>query len=161
MFGFGKKKKTVQVAAPLTGNAVSLDQVPDPAFAQKIIGDGIAIEPSEGVLVSPVDGKVIHIIDKSFHSLVIGHESGLELLMHIGVNTVQLQGNGFKPLVKSGDVVKKGQPVIEFDMASIKEAGYPVITPVVIANGDAVKESTFSTGSVTAGSSTIMEVVLK
>ena len=160
MFGFGKKKKTISITAPITGNAVALEQVPDPAFAQKIIGDGIAIEPEQGVLIAPFDGQVIHLID-TYHSLVLGHESGLELLIHIGVNTVSLQGKPFKPHVKTGDKVKKGQTLIEFDIAQIKEAGLPVITPVIVANGDVVAELKANTGSVTANSNELMEIVLK
>ncbi|WP_019421339.1 PTS sugar transporter subunit IIA [Paenibacillus sp. OSY-SE] len=160
MFGFGKKKKTISITAPITGKAVALEQVPDPAFAQKIIGDGIAIEPEQGVLIAPFDGQVIHLID-TYHSLVLGHESGLELLIHIGVNTVSLQGKPFKPHVKTGDKVKKGQTLIEFDIAQIKEAGLPVITPVIVANGDVVAELKANTGSVTANSNELMEIVLK
>lgn len=160
MFGFGKKKKKISITAPITGQAVPLEQVPDPAFSQKIIGDGIAIEPTEGVFVSPFDGHVVHLID-SHHSLVLAHESGLELLVHIGVNTVSLQGKPFKPHVKSGDKVKKGQTLIEFDIAQIKEAGLPVITPIIVANGDIVAELKANTGNVKADTDELLEIVLK
>ncbi|CAH8768508.1 PTS glucose transporter subunit IIA [Paenibacillus dendritiformis] len=160
MFGLGKKKKTISVVAPITGNAVPLEQVDDPAFAQKIIGDGLAIEPEQGVMVAPFDGHVIHLID-SHHSLVLGHESGLELLFHIGVNTVSLKGEPFTPHVKTGDKVKQGDVLIEFDMDKIRAAGLPVITPVVVANGDAVAELKTKLGPVKKNETEIMEIVMK
>ncbi|MCG7408454.1 PTS glucose transporter subunit IIA [Paenibacillus sp. ACRRX] len=160
MFGFGKKKKSISITAPITGKVVPLEQVPDPAFAQKIIGDGIAIEPEQGSLVAPFDGHVIHLID-THHSLVLGHESGLELLVHIGVNTVSLQGKPFTTYVKSGDKVKKGDKLIDFDIAQIKEAGLPVITPIIVANGDIVAELKVNQGQATANSSELMEIILK
>jgi len=160
MFGFGKKKKTISVIAPMTGKAVPLDQVPDPAFSQKIIGDGIAIEPNEGLLIAPFDGHVVHLID-TLHSLVLGHESGLEILVHIGVNTVSLQGKPFKTYVKTGDKVKKGDKLIEFDMDMIKAEGLPVITPIIVANGDVVSNLKVHEGAVTAGTGVLMEVTVK
>ncbi|MCR8846518.1 PTS glucose transporter subunit IIA [Paenibacillus sp. SC116] len=161
MFGlFGKKKKQVSIVAPITGKAVALDQVPDAAFSQKIIGDGIAIEPTEGVFIAPFDGTIVHLID-SHHSLVMASETGVELLVHIGINTVSLQGKPFTPHVKSGDKVKKGDTLIEFDIAQIKEAGLPTVTPIVIANGDIVAELKAHEGNVTAGSSELLELTLK
>lgn len=160
MFGFGKKKKNISIVAPITGRAVALEQVPDPAFAQKIIGDGVAIEPTEGVFVAPFDGHIAHLID-THHSLVISHESGLELLVHIGVNTVSLQGKPFKTYVKTGDKVKKGQTLIEFDIEQIKAAELSVITPVIIANGDIVAELKANLGDVTANVTELLEVVFK
>ncbi|MGZ9586830.1 PTS sugar transporter subunit IIA [Paenibacillus marinisediminis] len=160
MFGFGKKKKTVSITAPMTGKVVPLEQVPDPAFSQKIIGDGIAVEPDQGLLIAPFDGHVVHLID-SRHSLVLGHDSGLELLVHIGVNTVSLQGKPFKTYVKTGDKFKKGDKLIEFDMDMIKAEGLPVITPIVVANGDAVASMKVHEGSITAGSGELMEVIMK
>lgn len=160
MFGFGKKKKTVSIVAPMTGKAVPLEQVPDPAFSQKIIGDGIAVEPDQGLLIAPFDGHVVHLID-THHSLVLGHDSGLELLVHIGVNTVSLQGKPFKTFVKTGDKFKQGDKLIEFDIAMIKEAGLPVITPIIIANGDAVADLKVNEGAITAGSGELMTVTMK
>lgn len=160
MFGFGRKKKNITIEAPMTGNAVPLEQVPDPAFSQKIIGDGIAIEPTQGLLIAPFDGHVVHLIDTK-HSLVLGHESGLELLVHIGVNTVSLEGKPFTTHVKAGDKVKKGDKLIEFDIEAIKAAGLPVITPILVANGDVVAELKVNEGAVTAGSGTLMEIKMK
>lgn len=157
---FFKKKKLVTLTAPLSGTAVGLEEVPDPAFAQGFIGDGIAIKPDKGVLVSPCDGEVAYLID-TYHSVIISHESGIEVLMHIGVNTVSLKGEGFKPLIKTGDTVKQGQPLIEFDIAAIEAAGYPTITPVIIANAEVVAKLSKSFGSMTAGQGVAMEVQVK
>jgi len=157
---FKKKKAVISLSSPLTGTSVGLDEVPDPAFAQGFIGEGIAIKPTEGVLVSPCDGTVAHLID-TYHSAIVEHESGIEVLMHIGVNTVQLKGEGFKPLVKTGDRVKQGQPLIEFDIAAIEAAGYPTITPVIMANAEVVAKLNRAFGPVQAGAGTVLEVEVK
>jgi sugar PTS system EIIA component len=157
---FFKKKKVVTLASPLTGTSVGLDEVPDPTFAQGFIGDGIAIKPTEGLLVSPCDGTVAYLID-TYHSAIIMHDSGIEVLMHIGVNTVQLKGEGFKPHVKTGDRVKQGQLLIQFDIQAIEGAGYPTITPVIIANAELVSKLSRSFGYVAPGAGTIMEVKMK
>ncbi|WP_040952495.1 PTS sugar transporter subunit IIA [Gorillibacterium massiliense] len=133
------KSKTVEIAAPLSGVSVPLTEVPDEAFAGKHMGDGVAIQPSEGVLSAPFDGIVAHLID-THHAVIVEHATGLQLLLHIGINTVGLRGKGFHALVKTGDKIKAGQPLIEFDQAVLMEAGYPTITPVVIANQEIVEK---------------------
>lgn len=132
-----KKKQVngVEISSPLTGEAVSLEKVPDEAFATKCMGDGLAIEPTEGKLVAPFSGTVAHVI-KSKHAVILEHDSGLQLLMHIGINTVSLKGEGFTTHVDTGDKVKAGQLLIEFDLDLIKRNGLPTITPLVIANSD-------------------------
>jgi len=157
---FFRKKKSVLLAAPVSGTSVHLNEVPDPAFAQGLIGEGIAIMPSAGLLVSPCDGTIAYLID-THHSVIVTHRSGVEVLMHIGVNTVQLRGTHFKPLVQIGDAVSQGQPLIEFDKAAIEEAGYTTITPVVMANADVVGELSATIGGVTAGATTVLEVRVK
>ncbi|SDC04878.1 PTS system, glucose-specific IIA component [Paenibacillus sp. UNCCL117] len=162
---FSKHKSSdnrLDIASPLTGEAVPLEQVPDQAFAEKYMGDGMAIEPAEGRLVAPFDSKVAHLIH-SHHAVILEHASGLQLLVHIGINTVALQGDGFKAHVQTGDEVKAGQLLIEFDIAKIKAAGYPVITPIVIANGDETVESLEAklSGTVRAGEQGALQVVLK
>ena len=132
---FNKKAKAnhIHISSPLTGTVVPLDHVPDEAFSGKFMGDGVAIEPTEGVLVSPFDGVVAHLID-THHAVIVEHSSGLQLLLHIGVNTVGLKGQGFTAKVNTGDSIVAGQTLIEFDLETIRAAGYPVITPVVVAN---------------------------
>lgn len=157
---FSKKKNIIELTAPLTGAAVALSEVPDEAFAQGIIGDGIAIQPSLGKLVAPCDGIVAHLID-THHAIVVAHDSGVEVMMHIGVNTVALKGEGFQPVVKTGDKVSKGQTLIEFDMELIQSKGYPVITPVIMANAEVVKQLEKFSGQVQAGVDKVMNVTVK
>lgn len=130
------KVKLLEIASPIHGTLVELEQVPDPAFAEKHMGEGFAIEPSEGKVYAPFDGVVAHVMDKSKHAVILEHETGVQLLVHIGINTVGLKGKGFVTHVKSGDSVLAGQLLIEFDMDIIEEAGLPLITPVLIPSGN-------------------------
>lgn len=142
------KVKQLEIASPIHGTLVELEQVPDPAFAEKHMGEGFAIEPSEGKVYAPFDGVVAHVMDKSKHAVILEHETGVQLLVHIGINTVGLKGKGFVTHVKSGDSVLAGQLLIEFDMDIIEEAGLPLITPVLIPNGN---ESIASVRAITSG----------
>ncbi|MEK3823187.1 MULTISPECIES: sucrose-specific PTS transporter subunit IIBC [Paenibacillus] len=130
------KVKLLEIASPIHGTLVELEQVPDSAFAEKHMGEGFAIEPSEGKVYAPFDGVVAHVMDKSKHAVILEHETGVQLLVHIGINTVGLKGKGFVTHVKSGDSVLAGQLLIEFDMDIIEEAGLPLITPVLIPSGN-------------------------
>lgn len=156
---FKSKKATLEIVAPLTGKAVELTEVPDEAFAGKHMGDGVAIEPTVGKLIAPFDGVIAHVIHTN-HAVIIEHESGLQVLAHIGINTVAMQGEGFTGHVQTGDTVKAGQTLIEFDIDKIKAAGYPVITPVIIANGETVAEMESFFGDVKAGDTTVIRAVL-
>ncbi len=125
--------KTVLVAAPLTGEAVSLERVNDPTFAEGILGKGIAIQPSEGRVVSPVNGTIATIFETG-HAMGLVSEDGAEILIHVGLDTVNLKGKHFHVKMKSGDTVKVGDCILEFDLEAIKAEGYDVITPVIISN---------------------------
>jgi PTS system sucrose-specific IIC component len=100
------------------------------------MGEGIAIEPSEGKVFAPFDGVIAHVMIKSKHAVILEHETGVQMLVHIGINTVGLKGEGFTAHVNSGDIVTAGQLLIEFDMEAIQAAGLPLITPVLIPNGN-------------------------
>ncbi|PZT52985.1 sucrose-specific PTS transporter subunit IIBC [Paenibacillus silvae] len=128
--------KQLEIASPMHGTVVDLEQVPDPAFSEKHMGEGIAIHPSDGKVYAPFDGVVAHVMDKSKHAVILEHATGIQLLIHIGINTVGLKGNGFVTHVKSGDSVLEGQLLIEFDRDIIQNAGLPLITPVLIPNGN-------------------------
>lgn len=165
MFTKWRKKNTeskrLEILSPLTGEAVPLTQVPDEAFAGGHMGPGLAVEPSEGRLVAPFDGKIVHVI-KSSHAVMIEHPSGLQFLFHLGINTVSLKGEGFTAHVTVGDTVKAGQLLIEFDLAGIREAGYPAISPIIVTNAGEVTNSVETiTGPVTAGGSVILKAVLQ
>lgn len=127
--------KDTVLSACLNGTVVPLAEVKDEAFSSGALGDGIAIEPSDGELVAPADGEVSSTFD-THHAVGLTTDDGAELLMHIGIDTVKLGGKHFTYLVKEGDKVKKGQPLIRFELDAIKAEGYPVTTPLIVCNTD-------------------------
>lgn len=151
----------LELISPLSGTAVSLEQVPDPAFAEKQMGEGVAIEPSEGKVYAPFDATVAHVI-KSKHALILEHASGVQVLIHVGINTVSLKGSGFTTHKNIGDKVQAGELLLEFDMEAIRAAGYPLITPIIIPAGqDMVKKIEEKTGPAAARQSSILTIHLK
>ncbi|MGF9695797.1 PTS system trehalose-specific EIIBC component [Paenibacillus sp. MABNR03] len=152
---------TLEIMAPLTGTAVPLEQVPDPAFAEKQMGEGVAIEPSGNQVVAPFDAQVAHVI-KSKHAVILEHASGLQILIHVGINTVSLKGEGFNMHVEAGEHVRAGQTLLEFDRKVIEAAGYPLITPIIIPDGqDMVDRVEVTTGDVSSNRNGILTVHLK
>ena len=143
MFSKWKSKKAekqaeqniIKIIAPVSGQSVPLSEVPDETFAGGHMGKGLAIEPIEGVLIAPFDGTVAHIV-KTSHAVILEHPSGLQLLLHIGIDTVSLKGSAFTSHVATGDVVKAGQTLIEFDLEAIRAAGLRTITPVIITSSE-------------------------
>lgn len=127
--------KDTVLAACLTGTVVPLADVKDEAFASGALGDGIAIEPTDGELVAPADGEISSTFE-THHAVGMTTTDGAELLMHIGIDTVKLGGKHFTYLVNEGDKVRKGQPLIRFDIEAIKAEGYPVTTPLIVCNTD-------------------------
>ncbi|KAA1186575.1 PTS system trehalose-specific EIIBC component [Paenibacillus sp. B2(2019)] len=151
----------LELISPLSGTAVSLEQVPDPAFAEKQMGEGVAIEPSEGKVYAPFDATVAHVI-KSKHALILEHASGVQVLIHVGINTVSLKGSGFTTHKNIGDKVQAGELLLEFDMEAIRAAGYPLITPIIIPAGqDMVEKIEEKTGPAAARQSSILTIHLK
>jgi len=135
---FGLERKVVKIVAPVDGSAVTLTEVPDPAFSEEMFGRGIAIKPTVGRVVSPVDGVVSQMFDTG-HAVSLTSGSGTEVLIHIGLDTVRLHGEHFTALAQTGDKVKIGDGLIDFDIAAISAAGYNTITPIVICNSDDYK----------------------
>ncbi|MBV7275883.1 PTS glucose transporter subunit IIA [Clostridium sp. PL3] len=123
----------ISISSPTTGEVIPLEQVSDETFAKEIMGKGIAVMPSEGRIVSPVDGK-IQMIFKTKHAIGILSEDGAEILIHIGIDTVKLEGKHFTAHVKDGDIIKKGDLLVEFDKDAIIAEGYQIVTPVIITN---------------------------
>lgn len=125
----------LEVKTPVLGHVVPLEQVPDPAFAERQMGQGIAVEPRDGRILAPFSGKVIHIMVKSKHALILEHPTGVQILVHVGINTVSLKGEGFTMHVETGQTVEQGQLLMEFDRELIQKSGYPIITPVIVPDG--------------------------
>lgn len=123
------------VYCPLNGQVIPLEEVKDETFAGKVLGDGMAVIPSEGKVFAPFDGTVETIFDTK-HALGLGSADGMELLIHVGINTVELNGRFFRAHVDSGQKIRRGDLLLEFDMNGIKEAGYDITTPVIITNTD-------------------------
>jgi len=142
--------KLQMVIAPLSGQPVQLSEVPDEVFSQKVLGDGAAIIPDDGKLYSPVDGEVSTVAE-TLHAYGFTSDDGLEILVHVGLDTVGLKGEGFKPCVKEGDRVKVGDLVAEIDLEYIKSKGLNTITPVIICDGADEKQLCPASGHVTAG----------
>lgn len=129
-----KKSKKLLILSPLTGKVMPLEDVPDPVFSQKIIGDGVAVFPSEGRIVSPVDGQVVSVADTG-HAYGLKTEDGLEILIHVGLETVSLKGECFNVYVKPGDQVKVGDELAEVDLGFLAEKNISPVTPVLICGG--------------------------
>lgn len=133
------KDERIVLVSPLRGKIVKLSEVKDEAFSSGALGEGVAIEPDEGVLYAPADGTISALFPTG-HAVGITTETGLELLIHVGMDTVQLDGRGFRTFVEAGEVVKQGQKLIEFDIKLISEAGYSLETPVLVTNADDFKK---------------------
>lgn len=145
------KKKEEYLSAPFAGEVTELKEVPDEAFAQKMLGDGFAISPEENIVKAPCAGEIVQIFSTG-HAVGIKSKKGLEVLVHIGIDTVKLEGEGFTKLVKNGDKVEVGTPLIEIDLEFIKENAPSISTPVIITNSEKVKNLEIEkTGKVKAG----------
>ena len=132
VFSFFKKEK-LQIVAPVNGAIIPLEEVPDPVFSQKMMGEGIAILPSEGGVYSPVDGTVI-LIASTKHAVGIRANDGTEILIHVGLETVALNGKGFRTAVNEGDKISVGQMIMEADWEYISIHAKSTIIPIVITN---------------------------
>ena len=142
--------KVLGILSPLSGKVVSLENVPDPVFSEKVLGDGCAILPKDGKIYSPVNGEVSSTVD-SGHAYGFTSEDGLEVLVHFGLETVALGGEGFTPHVKEGDKVKAGDLICEVDVELLKKKGINLITPVLICDGAEDAEMHIAEGEVQAG----------
>lgn len=147
-----------EVMAPLSGFLMALETVPDPVFAQKLVGDGVSIDPVSSVLKAPVTGEVIQ-LHSSAHALTIRTPHGIEILIHIGLDTVKLGGKGFETLVKKGDLVKTGQDLIKFDADFVATNARSLLTQVLVTNPESISELIRETGNVSACSDVIFTVI--
>ena len=153
-------RSSIVVTAPFSGKLVPLSEVPDETFASGVLGEGIAIEPSDGLFCSPVDGTV-ETIAETKHAIGFAADNGLEILVHVGLETVSLNGEGFEILVKEGDRVKAGQPVAKADLALIRERGLKTITSLVLTGGADDMELHCAEGLATAGKTPVLTLTAK
>ena len=158
---FKKKEKTiVTIYSPMNGKVIELKEVPDEAFAQKMVGDGCAIEPDKGVICSPVDGQLMNIFPTN-HALIFETVDGLEMIVHFGIDTVKLDGKGFQKLREPGPI-KIGDEIIKYDLDDIKDGVPSTRSPIIINNMEKVEKiEVLSLGKVIKIGEPIMKITLK
>ncbi|HSA48422.1 MAG TPA: glucose PTS transporter subunit IIA, partial [Candidatus Competibacteraceae bacterium] len=149
----------ITLTAPLSGPLVPIERVPDPVFAQKMVGDGISIDPLDQCLRAPCDGQIVQ-LHPAGHAVTVATPQGIEVLMHIGLDTVGLKGSGFTPKVKAGDAVKTGDALIDFDADYVATHAKSLLTQIVITNSERVAAFAPRSGAVTAGRDVILELTL-
>lgn len=158
---FGKKEEAVNpnhIFAPMAGQTVPVAEVPDPTFAQGLLGEGIAIIPADGKVYAPCNATVDTMFETG-HACSLVAENGAEILIHVGLETVGLGGKCFKVHVKNGQKIKKGQLMFEADLEGIKAAGLNTITPVVVCNADVYTNISTTVGKSVAKDDMVIEVV--
>jgi glucose-specific phosphotransferase system IIA component len=160
MFRIFKKKEEVELIAPITGKLVDITAESDQVFSQKMVGDGIAIEPEDGLVVAPCRGRIVQIFSTN-HAIGIETEQGIDVLIHLGLDTVELKGEGFERIAKEGQIVKPGDLLIKMDLEIIKNYGKSTITPFIITNIDKINKIEKNSGSVKRGKDKVMTVQLK
>ncbi len=135
---FGKKNevdKNLEIKSPMNGRYVPLEEIPDPVFAEKMMGEGFGIEPSDGEVVAPVGGVIMQVFPTN-HAVGIKTDNGVEVLIHIGLETVAMEGKGFEGFISEGDTVEVGDKLVTFDIDLVKEEANSTISPVIITNSD-------------------------
>ena len=154
-----KKEFDGKVIAPISGNLLPLSEVPDEVFAQKMIGDGVAIEPTaSGVMVAPASGRIEKIFDTN-HAFSIVTPAGIEIFVHFGMDTVQLEGKGFERIAEEGAVVKAGDPIVKYDYDFLKANAKSIITPVIISNyEDYSSLNPVESGVAKAGETVVLDI---
>lgn len=158
LFGGEEKpqSKDVSIYAPLTGEIVALEDVPDVVFSEKIVGDGVAIRPAaSGKIVAPVNGTIGKIFETN-HAFSIESEEGVELFVHFGVDTVELKGEGFTRIAEEGQSVKVGDPILTYNLAFLEANAKSVLTPVVVSNMDEVSNLAKKSGEVVEGQTVVV-----
>ena len=150
----------LKILSPLSGQTWPLERVPDPVFAQKLVGDGVSIDPTDAVLLAGCDGEVVS-LPATGHAVTLRTREGIEVLMHVGIDTVTMKGEGFHPRVKPGDSVHAGDPLIAFDLDFLATHAKSLLTQIVIANSDRVVSCERAGGCVSAGKDTLLTVTLK
>jgi glucose-specific phosphotransferase system IIA component len=160
MINLFKRNKPIDIISPMTGKIIPLEEVEDEGFSTKRLGEGIAIEITDGKVIAPFDGEITSTY-KSNHCIAIRSEEGIELLIHIGLDTIKLKGEGFTQKVALMQKVKKGDTILEADLGLLKEKGKSLVSPVVIINMGRVETLEKFDGNVEKGVNNIMSVLLK
>ena len=157
MFNLSKKQENNKaIGSPAKGRAVALSEVNDPTFAEEMLGKGAAVIPEDGKICAPADGEIGMVFD-TLHAVSMTTDFGAEILIHIGLDTVKMKGEGFTGHVKAGDHVKKGDLLLEVDLEKLKAAGYDTITPVIVCNTpDYSSVENVGKGAVNAGDDLII-----
>ena len=146
-----KVVETIVISSPVTGKAADLSTAPDAAFAERMMGDGVAVTPEDPVVCAPEDGEVCFVFDTK-HAIGFMTDSGISMLFHMGIDTVKLNGNGFKVFVEAGQKVKKGEPLMEMDIAYLKENAPSIVSPILCTElEDNQKIRQIADGAVLAG----------
>lgn len=163
MFSFLKKNKEIvrenELRAFLSGEVVPIEEVPDEVFSKKMLGDGLAIIPKDNIVIAPASGEISLVMTDSKHACGLHLSNGMELLIHIGLDTVDMNGDGFELFIKEGSKVKAGDPLIKFDPDKIKAAGHSAITIMAITEQTANSKITMYTGiEAKAGETCILSV---
>lgn len=156
--GNTQTENTINLIAPISGEIVAIEDVPDVVFAEKIVGDGIAIRPTGNKMVAPCDGTIGKIFETN-HAFSLESDTGIELFVHFGIDTVELKGEGFTRIAEEGQKVKMGDTIIEFDLAFLTEKAKSILTPVVISNMDEIKELQKMSGTVVVGVDPVLKIV--
>ena len=158
---FKKKEKTiVTIYSPMNGKVIELKEVPDEAFAQKMVGDGCAIEPDKGIICSPIDGQLMNIFPTN-HAIIFETIDGLEMIVHFGIDTVKLDGKGFQKLREPGPI-KIGDEIVKYNLDDIKDGVPSTRTPIIINNMEKVEKiEVLSLGKVIKIGEPIMKITLK
>ena len=156
LFGSKESKSVeVEIYAPLSGEIVNIEDVPDVVFSEKIVGDGIAIRPKGNKIVAPIDGVIGKIFETN-HAFSMESKEGIELFVHFGIDTVELKGEGFTRIAQEGQAVKRGDTVIEFDLELLESKAKSILTPVVVSNMDEISNIEKKAGEVVAGESIVL-----
>ena len=145
--------------APLSGVVVPIEAVPDPVFAQKMVGDGVSLDPVSSSLLAPCDGRLVQ-LHSAGHAVTLLADHGVEILMHIGLDTVHLKGQGFTARAAVGDQVRVGDPLIDFDVEYLAAHAKSLLTPILITSLDRVSSIMRANGTVTAGADSLLEIML-
>ncbi len=147
--------KKIEISSPVNGKMIPIGNVSDPTFAEEMIGKGVAIEPSDGRFYAPADGTLTALFPTG-HAYALTTDSGAEVMVHIGIDTVKLNGEYYTINAKQGDMVKKGDLIVTVDLNGVKEAGYEVVTPVIISNSSKFSRIEKMEGDVRAGDAIVL-----